>query len=186
MKQAGLVFTFLLSLAVQAEPVVNYEKEAEAVAGQLLKELGSALKKQIQEGGPEQAVKVCSELAPEIVNRLSIEKGWRITRVGTRVRNPLLGTPDRWEQEALAYFERRAAGGNDLKDMSYSEIVEEPAGRYFRYMKPLVIKPLCMICHGEASQIPDTIKKTYPHDRATGYHVGDLRGGIVIKRPLSE
>lgn len=43
--------------------------------------------------------------------RLSRERGWRVTRVGTRVRNPLLGKPDAWEQQVLAGFTERAAKG---------------------------------------------------------------------------
>ncbi len=183
-----LLLVIILSCSAPAfcDQYSEYEQEAKDVAGQLLQELGSALKQQMKEGGPEAAINTCLELAPEIVNRISIEKGWRVTRVGTRVRNPLLGTPDSWEQDAFAYFNRRMAGGNDLDSMSYSEIVEEPSGRYYRYMKPLGVKPVCVVCHGEPSQIPESIKNNYPHDRATGYKAGDLRGGVSIKRPLQK
>ena len=170
------------SVPVIADQITDYEQEAKDVTGQLLKELGSALKQQMKEGGPEAAINTCAELAPEIVNRISIEKGWRVTRVGTRVRNPLFGTPDSWEQDAFAYFERRKAGGNELGSMTYSEIVVEPDGRYYRFMKPLGVKPVCTVCHGDASQVPESIKTKYPHDRATGYKPGDLRGGVSIKR----
>jgi len=177
-------FLFTCSVSALADQLAEYNQEAEKVTDQLIKELGTALKQQMKEGGPENAINTCKELAPEIVNRISIEKGWRVTRVGTRVRNPLLGTPDSWEQNAFAYFERRMAGGNALGSMSFSEIVEEPAGRYFRYMKPLGVKPVCTVCHGDPSQVPESIRTHYPHDRATGYKLGDLRGGISIKRPL--
>jgi len=184
--RSAILLTALLgcSFAAMADQLAKYDQEAKEVSGQLLKELGSALKQQMKEGGPEAAINTCAELAPEIVNRISIEKGWRVTRVGTRVRNPLLGTPDTWEQDAFAYFGRRMAGGNDLNTMSYSEIVEEPDGRYYRFMKPLGVKPVCTVCHGDPSQVPESIKTKYPHDNAVGYKAGDLRGGVSIKRLL--
>ena len=180
------LYLFLLgfSVPVLADQLSTYDQEAEKVTDELLKELGSALKQQMKEGGPEAAINTCKELAPAIVNRISIEKGWRVTRVGTRVRNPLLGMPDSWEQDTFAYFQRRMVGGNKLGAMRFSEIVEEPAGRYYRYMKPLGVKPVCTICHGEPSEVPESIRRHYPHDRATGYKAGDLRGGISIKRAL--
>ena len=174
----------VLSDQLTEDRFMDYEQEAKEVTGQLLKELGTALKQQMKEAGSEAAINTCSELAPEIVNRVSIKKGWRVTRVGTRVRNPLSGMPDNWEQDAFAYFERRMAGGNDLSSMVYSEIVEEPDGRYYRFMKPLGVKPVCTVCHGDPAQIPESIKILYPHDRATGYKLGDLRGGVSIKRLL--
>lgn len=186
--RSTILLTVLLgcSLPALGDQLAQYEQEAKEVTGQLLKELISALKQQMKEGGPEAAINTCTELAPEIVNRISIKKGWRVTRVGTRVRNPLLGTPDSWEQDVFAYFSRQMAGGNDLHSMSYSEIVEEPGGRYYRFMKPLGMKPVCTVCHGDSTQIPEAIKTKYPHDRATGYEPGDLRGGVSIKRLLPE
>ncbi len=185
MRSTIILSVFLgCSFPAVADQLDEYDQEAKEVTGQLLKELGSALKQQMKQGRPASAINTCAELAPEIVNRISIEKGWRVTRVGTRVRNPLLGTPDTWEQNAFAYFSRRMAGGNELGSMSYSEIVEEPDGRYYRFMKPLGVKPVCTVCHGDSSQVPESLKTKYPHDRATGYKPGDLRGGVSIKRPL--
>jgi len=45
-----------------------------------------------------------------------------------------------------------------------------------------------MACHGSASEISDKVKARldaeYPHDPATGYRVGQIRGAVSIKRPL--
>jgi hypothetical protein len=55
-------------------------------------------------------------------------------------------------------------------------------------MKALPVAPLCVTCHGSADKMPAGIKarlaKEYPHDRATGYAPGQLRGAISVKRPL--
>jgi hypothetical protein len=55
-------------------------------------------------------------------------------------------------------------------------------------MKALPVQPLCVNCHGSADKIPADVKARlaaqYPHDRATGYGPGQVRGAISIKRPL--
>ena len=163
-------------------------KAAQKTAGNFMKELGAAFKKEMAAGGPVGAVKVCSEIAPSIAGRISRETGWRVTRVGTRVRNPLLGMPDSWEQKVLSDFQRRAARGESFDKMSFSEVVKEPDGSYFRYMKAIGVKPQCLACHGQKDGIAPAIRKIlkerYPHDEATGYKAGDLRGAISIKAPL--
>lgn len=74
------------------------ETAALEVANGFVKELGEVMTREMTKAGPTAAIKVCAELAPEIAGRLSREHGWRVTRVGTRVRNPLLGMPDAWKQ----------------------------------------------------------------------------------------
>ena len=155
-----------------------------------MKQLGGTMKKEMQAGGPVAAMKVCREQAPRIANEISLQKGWKVTRVGTRVRNSMLGTPDAWEQKVLKAFEERAARGEKYHDMSYWEVVDEPAGRSLRFMKAIGVAPKCLVCHGPAEQIAgpvrNQLKQLYPHDRATGYRAGDLRGAVSIKQPLDD
>ena len=166
------------------------EQAAVKVTGAFLQELSAAMKREMSKGGPVEAIRVCRELAPEIANRLSRENGWRVTRVGTRVRNPLLGLPDAWEQKVLGEFAARAANGEALAKMTHSEVVSEPGGQYFRFMKPIAVQPKCLLCHGPKETIPASIQNVltnhYPFDAATGYKAGDLRGAVSIKQPLSE
>ena len=153
-----------------------------------VQELTSALQKEIAAGGPAGAVGVCSDLAPSIAGRLSRETGWRVTRVSAKVRNPLLGTPDVWEQKVLLDFEKRAVNGEDIDKMGFSEVVSEPDGKFFRYMKAIAVKQPCLACHGTEEQISPSVrailKDRYPHDMATGYKIGELRGAISIKEPF--
>jgi hypothetical protein len=164
------------------------EKAASEVASVLMEELGGAMMKQMSKGGPIEAIIVCTELAPEIAGRLSREHGWRVTRVGTRVRNPLLGMPDAWEQKILAEFAERAEKGETFAEMTHSEVVTEMGGQYYRFMRSIVVQPKCLFCHGSNDQVPDVIKsalkKQYPFDAATGYKAGELRGAVSIKQPL--
>jgi Protein of unknown function (DUF3365) len=162
--------------------------DATAVTGDFLKQLGGTMKREMQAGGPVAAMQVCRDVAPVIANDISLDKGWKVTRVGTRVRNPMLGTPDVWEQNVLRDFEGRAANGEKLESMTYYEVVDEPAGRFLRYMKAIALAPQCVACHGDTGQIAEPVrtqlKSLYPHDRAVGYKPGDLRGAVSIKQPL--
>jgi hypothetical protein len=181
---------FLASQAFAAEDMPQREQAAREAVNQLMKELGGALKSAMKEGGPEAAIRVCTEKAPQINTRVSREEGWRVTRVSHRYRNPLLGMPDAWEQEVLQRFRERAADGKSLKGMSYSEVVSEPQGRFFRYMQAIPMQEMCASCHGSPEQLAPEVKSVlqerYPHDRATGFQPGELRGAFSVKQPLPE
>jgi hypothetical protein len=162
--------------------------QARAVATELVQKLGAALKEELAASGPDGAIGVCREVAPKLAGELSRRTGWRVARVSLRPRNPLLGTPDAWEQKVLARFDRAAAGGETADRLEHTEIVLEPQGRTFRYMKALPVQSLCLICHGSAASIPESVRQRlaedYPHDRATGYDAGQVRGAVTIKRLL--
>jgi hypothetical protein len=161
---------------------------AKNVTADFLKQLGDAMMREMKAGGPVQAMKVCRDVAPQIADDVSLKNGWKVTRVGTRTRNTMLGLPDAWEQGVLKDFEKRAAQGEKFDSMSYYEVVDEPAGKSLRFMKAIGVAPQCLVCHGSAEQIPETVRAElqtlYPHDRATGYKPGDLRGAVSIKQPL--
>ena len=161
---------------------------ATAVTGDFLKQLGGTMKREMKAGGPVAAMKVCRDVAPTVANDISLDKGWKVTRVGTRVRNPMLGSPDVWEQGVLKAFEERAAKGEKFDAMTHYEVVDEPAGKFLRYMKAIGVAPQCMACHGNAGQIAEPVRtqleSMYPYDRAVGYNPGDLRGAVSIKQPL--
>lgn len=165
------------------------ENSAREVSVAFMKELGGHLKAALAAGDPAAAIEVCSNVAPAIANRISLKNGWRVTRVGTRPRNTMLGMADAWEQAVLNQFQQRAAKGEKYADMSFSEVVSEPDGRYFRFMKAIGVKPMCLQCHGSAKQIPPPtaamLNKLYPADRAVGYAAGDLRGAFSVKQPLA-
>ncbi|HKJ10184.1 MAG TPA: DUF3365 domain-containing protein [Gammaproteobacteria bacterium] len=174
---------------VAADDMSGREQAARDATTAFLQQLGGTLKREMKAGGPSSAIKVCREVAPRLAGDLSRENGWRVTRVGTRVRNPLLGMPDAWEQKVLDRFQDRVAKGESMQTLSFSEVVTEPEGRYFRYMKAIGTQPLCLTCHGAPEQIPAAVREVlssdYPLDRATGYQAGQLRGAVSIKQPLA-
>lgn len=184
-----IVAASLASFAVLAEDdLAAREQAARQVAGAFLKELGGHLKAALQGNEPAEAIKICRDIAPAIANRLSLENGWMVTRVGTRVRNPMIGMPDTWEQRVLTQFQELATKDEPLDEMTLAEVVSEPDGRYFRFMKAIGVKPMCVMCHGDRKAIPEPVRAVlsehYPHDQALGYQVGQLRGAVSIKQPL--
>jgi hypothetical protein len=188
-KLAVLAFSVFAGVALAEDDDIESRTEAaDKLSAQFLGELKSALVEEMQQGGPAAAIGVCTDLAPEIAGRLSRETGWRVTRVGTRVRNPLLGMPDPWEQQALQKLQQELDSGAQ-PPLSHSEIVEEPGGRYFRYVRAINVGGPCLACHGSKDQMSSEVRhllaERYPHDQATGYALGDLRGAVSIKQPLA-
>ena len=189
---SGVIAVAMLGLLGSQGVVANESEERKKAAmtttKEFAKKLGGHMKAAMKEGGPTNAVKVCSEIAPQLTGEISRKTGWKVTRVGTRVRNTMLGSPDAWEQKVLAQFEERKAKGESLKKMAHSEVVEEPNGKYFRFMKAIGVQPGCVQCHGGKDDVlPEVemiLEERYPHDMARNYKVGDLRGAISIKQPM--
>lgn len=187
---------FALSLlAGLALPVVgtpsgpDAKAEATDIVDRFAQTLQAALSEAMQEGGPQKAIGVCREVAPAIAAELSRESGWQVRRISSRVRNPMLGLPDAWEQQRLADFEARFEADGAAPYSHYEE-TEEPAGTAQRYLRAIPTKGMCLACHGDAEAQPEALREAltsaYPHDRATGYAVGDLRGAFSLKRLQSE
>lgn len=193
-----LFILFLCSLLLALPAVADHHgqpderemaREAREVAKSLVKQLGAALKQALSESGPDGAISVCRDTAPMLAASLSRETGWKVSRVSLKTRNPLIGQPDAWEQQVLRDFDEAAAAARNTTRLEHTGIVTEPDGRYFRYMKALPVKPLCLTCHGSDKLIPDSVRarlqKEYPNDRATGYYAGQIRGAVTIKRRLN-
>jgi hypothetical protein len=161
---------------------------ARGAAGRLLKTLGGELKAALGRGDLAAAVTACAESAPRIAREISLAEGWQVTRVSTKPRNSQLGTADAWAQQVMLDFERRLAAGADPATVEHAEVVVEPAGRYLRYAKAIPTQPMCLTCHGSvdslAPALAASLATNYPHDRATGYTAGQLRGAVVVKAPL--
>jgi hypothetical protein len=180
-------FSTSIALPAMADDMAKYQDEARKVAKEFVTQLGGELKKEMEANGPGAAIKVCRNAAPAIASDLSRKNGWQIGRVSQKVRNPLLGTPDAWEQKVLADFDQRLEKENPA-NMDFAEIVSEPQGKYFRYMKAIPIQDTCLKCHGtdevRVQPAKDALAADYPHDKATGYTLGQIRGAVTIKRPL--
>lgn len=184
----GLFWAIQSSVASSAGTPESYVAESRQVAKMLVTQLGAELKKALEKGGPAQAIGVCRDAASRIALDLSVQNGWQVRRVSLKTRNPMIGMPDAWEQQVLQSFDARVAAGEKAETLEVTEVVEEPTGRYLRFMKALPVGKLCLNCHGsDAVVAPETaaaIAAHYPHDRARGYAEGEVRGAVSIKRRL--
>lgn len=170
------------------EPMRRWFDESRKVADQFVQQLGGELRRELELTGPLRGIIVCKFGAPEIASSMSRKTGWRVSRVSLQTRNPALGTPDPWEHRVLTEFDQRVARGENADGLEFGEVVREPGGAYFRYMKALPVQRLCLNCHGPAEallpEVRERLATDYPHDRGTGYSLGQVRGAVTVKRPL--
>jgi hypothetical protein len=190
---ALFIALILLAAALPAPRALSHEalrEEARAMTDILFNKLSAELQAAMQEGGPDAAIHVCRDLAPAIKTELSLASGARVTRVGTRVRNPLLGMPNAREREVLNGFEQQRKDGTAWSDMEHFETIQVGDQRQLLYMRPIAIQPLCLSCHGPSEALPTTVRAaleaSYPHDRAVGYQLGDLRGAFSVSFQLED
>jgi len=157
--------------------------EARAAADALGSQLQGRLLAALEEGGPLQAVEVCSVEAQEIARTLS-GGGNTVRRVSLRTRNPL-NDPDLHETGKLQAWEAR--WGQEAVGEEW-EVVTEEGRTTLRYLRPIPLAGPCIACHGEPEQIaPEVmalVRRLYPEDRAVGFAPGDLRGAVSVTIPF--
>jgi hypothetical protein len=185
-----LFVSFLLSCSKDSQvsnPTPSEAEEVrqvgEKVTGLLLKTLQNELKTTIEEKGIVAALAVCNSRALYLTDSLAKSIGGiaEIKRTSFRYRNPK-NAPDANERRVLAYFQSTLFETGQLP----LDLIEKIKGEttHFRYYKPLVIKSLCLNCHGSSgmidSEIDYSIKKRYPGDHATGYTIDQFRGLVRI------
>lgn len=192
MKSTAPILTTLALLAgcasgPTAEEQAAMAADARKASGALIQKLGGELKAALGEKGPDGAIGVCKERAPQIAAEVSKQFGFEVKRVSPKNRNPA-GVPDAWEAEAQAGLEKRLAAGEKPETLDTWQVVSTPTGKQFRYAKALPVQPLCLTCHGDPATLADSVKARlaadYPLDKATGYAPGMVRGIVSVKRAL--
>jgi len=188
--------TALLALAlssalqtVHAQDTTALMTDTRKTALPVLPKVVQAMQTAVQEQGPIAAIAVCKEKAPQLLQEMRQQTGWAIHRVSLKARNATTGTPDTWEARQLADFNIQVANGAKPEQLEVAEIVVASDGhRHFRYMKALPVVEVCQTCHGPADSLSPELKaalaRDYPHDQATGYATGEIRGALSVTRPL--
>jgi hypothetical protein len=168
-----------LSFAAPAQAPAPRERASSAVRdlGLLLQQLlGEELKR-----GPDAAVKSCSEAAQLVTEEFGKERELDIRRVSLKYRNPK-DQPDEYEAARLKEWEAAAKAGKPPAERY--ETVTENGRRFLRYMKPITLQGMCLVCHGPreklAPEVLEVLDARYPRDKATGYNAGDLRGAFTV------
>lgn len=184
---------FPLTLLVAALPALAYDlgaltAETKKTVLPVVPKVVNAMQDAVAEKGVAGAIPVCKEQAPALIKEKRQETGWDIRRVSLKTRNPERATPDLWEVRQLADFNIRAANGEKIDTLEKSEVVQIDGKPVFRYMKALPVGDVCLKCHGPAEGLDAGLKaklaENYPHDQATGYSKGQIRGALTVKRPL--
>jgi hypothetical protein len=161
--------------------------DARKVATSVPPKLLAVLVEEIGKGGPESAILVCRDKAPQLAKAASDETGWMVRRVSLRNRNPK-AVPDAWERAALEEFDRSAAAGASPATLEKAEIVTENGKQWYRYMRALPVQELCTQCHGTPDKltpaVQEKLKALYPDDKAVGYRPGEIRGAMTIRKPV--
>lgn len=179
------------SMAALAQP-----SELEAFIGQsrantenFKSKLSRIRSMEIETLGLATAVEVCRVMAPQLYHEFSVDRHILLHRVSLRPRNSIRGHADSWEQAGLLKMRKLLDNNDKSNNLEIAELVEEPAGKFFRYLSPIIARPVCMKCHGTTAEIDSRVvsilQHHYPDDQATGYQVGDLMGAISIKQAYS-
>ena len=191
MRTTPLLLTMMTATLAAAGPAQAADEawvgEARAVATAMPPKLLAVLTEEITKSGPEGAIDVCRDKAPQMAKAASEQSGWQIRRVSLRNRNPK-AVPDAWERSALEEFDRRAAAGESPATLEKSDFVANGDKKEMRYMKALPVQQVCLACHGAPDQLTPEVttqlRTLYPHDKAVGYALGQIRGAMTIRKAL--
>jgi hypothetical protein len=155
-------------------------ERARSAVGSMGAQLMGALVHNLEAGGPVEAVRVCSEVAPSIATDHSRD-GLLIRRVSLKVRNPI-DSPDAYERAVLEKW--AALSSTDALPGEWAEMATVDGRHVLRYMKPIVVMRPCLTCHGDPasmqSELRSLLEERYPDDEATGYKESDLRGAFSV------
>ncbi len=154
---------------------------AKEFLGQLKPELGRAMKA----GGPAHAVGMCYKKAPAIAQALSEKSGWNVNRVSLKPRGNS-AYADSWETETLEWFNAQAANGKEIMKLEKFEVVRVDGQDTIRYMKAIPTDGICLTCHGATlpKEVTTKLEELYPHDQATGYQQGQIRGAFSFQQTI--
>lgn len=168
----------------QALPDSVYLSEGKQVAEAAFGLLSSNLSEQLQAGGVQAAVPFCKAEAATLTDSSGASQQVTVRRFTDLPRNAdNLANGD--EMQALAVFrEAKAAGQKPAPFVTRT-------GNTVTYYQPIVLgMEVCLQCHGKPGQdiSPDNlalITGLYPDDKATGYALGELRGGWRVDWKLN-
>lgn len=157
----------------------NYLKLGDSIATQTQKVLLMNVAGKIKEGGAPLAVNFCSEKAVFLTDSLS--RKHQIQRVSDKNRNPNNSLHSELDKKAWTEISALMSDASKEKHL----VLQEGNDVYYYKAIPLAM-PTCLACHGnkQTDITPETlqiISEKYPHDKATDYKMGELRGLWKIK-----
>jgi len=151
---------------------------ADSVIGLLRQRLGQRLQAEMARGGAAAAISVCRDEAQVITLALVETTGVAVGRTSARLRNPRNAPPD-WAAPHVQAAHGRAAAAVPG--------VAIDLGTRVGVLRAIPMASTCLPCHGDpaglAPEIVAVLRASYPHDAATGFAAGDLRGFFWAEVP---
>ena len=179
----SLIAILTLAIGCSVPSTVDESKleSSRALAQSFGMRLKTELKTGLEEGGPVQAIAVCKNVAPQVASELSRQSGAKVARTSLRYRNAN-NAPEPWQARVLKDFDQQAANKEANAPL---ESFKQEADGTIRYMKAIRTDGVCLACHGESipPALQESLDRDYPHDRAVGYSLGDVRGAFSISWP---
>ncbi len=184
--KAKIVLTSLLSMTLlQAVDTNATEMSPKQEGITYIKMLGTALKTELQahmkkDPSGLDALAFCTGSAERMTDEINakLPAYAKVRRTSLQTRNGK-NAPDATDTEVMKAYE------TEIKAKTFFptdiKVVEE--GNTTRVYKALVTQAACLKCHGEhiALEIQNALKSSYPHDKATHFKAGSLRGVIVAE-----
>lgn len=184
--KAKIVLVSLLSMALLQAVDTNTTQMSPKQEGiTYIKLLGTALKTELQahmknDASGLEALAFCTGRAERITDDINakLPAYIKVRRTSLQNRNDK-NAPDATDTQVMKVYEAEIKAKTffptDIK------VVEE--GNTTRVYKALVTRATCLKCHGEhiAPDIQNALKSGYPHDKATHFKEGSLRGVIVAE-----
>ena len=185
---SAVVVTSLILLNCSDKEIEVTEDQREQMrttAANFMGKLKGILLNQVQANGVASALDVCSDTAQVLTNEFGLQRGVFIKRISVKNRNTN-NIPDAYEQNALNSFQEMLRNKKLDGKTELAELVKEGGFTYLRYMKPILIQPECLNCHGSEStmleEVSRLIAQRYPNDKALDYKPGELRGAVSLKK----
>lgn len=154
------------------EPMRQEARRAITAFSELRTTLEGRLQQALAAGGAPAAISVCRLEAPKATATVGQSAHLEMGRTSTRLRNPQ-NAPRSWVRPYLARYANAPAKEAPV------EVVDLGAGR-MGVIAPIGLQPLCTTCHGDPNtmspELLEALKTNYPHDQATGFSPGQLRG----------
>lgn len=173
-----LLLPFILNInwAVADPSSAELMLEGKQVIKKFATELKSTLQVSVKEGGFVKGIEACSLQAENIASKHS-QGNWTVSRTSLKTRNSK-NVPDPWEKKVLTDFDRQLADGQAVSTL----VASTKHGDAFRLMKAIPTQGLCLACHGASlsAAVKKVLLEKYPHDKATGYEEGEIRGAFSL------
>lgn len=162
------------SIELTPDETKEYLDLGEAIVKESFDSLQTNITRAIQETGIKGSLKYCNLNAYPIIYHLEKKKNVKIRRASQKFRNPA-NQPDSLENSIIELY------ADLLNKGEKTEPIIRPVNKEIHYFKPIIVKDLCLNCHGKvgeeiAEENYKIISELYPLDNATGYKQGDLRG----------